>query len=77
MAPGVHVVLSGCLTFGVPLVMAIRELMVLRRGGGGAWPGDPTPEMPPLPKPLPDCLIPRRDLVPPQETVRPRIPELV
>jgi hypothetical protein len=51
--------------------------MVLRRGGGGAWPGDPTPEMPPLPKPLPDCLIPRRDLVPPQETVRPRIPELV
>jgi hypothetical protein len=77
MAPGVHVVLSGCLTFGVPLVMAIRELMVLRRGDGGAWPGDPVPETPPLPKPLPDCLIPRRELMPSRDSVRPQVPELV
>ncbi len=65
MAPDVFVLLSGCLTFGVPLVFAIRELRSLRRGGGGGWRPEPTPPRPsPVPqggtgKPLPDCLIPK------------------
>lgn len=59
------VVLSGTLTFGIPLLLAIRELFELRRRGRGGWDGDgPTPIVPPKPpvlgsKPLPDCLIPR------------------
>lgn len=59
------VLLSGALTFGIPLVLAIRELYELRRRDGGRWEGDgPGPGVPPPPpslghKPLPDCLIPR------------------
>jgi hypothetical protein len=66
MAPDVFVLLSGGLTFGVPLVFAVRELRTLRRGGGGGWQPEPPPP-PPVPrptggsgKPLPDCLIPKR-----------------
>ncbi|WP_043363193.1 hypothetical protein [Belnapia sp. F-4-1] len=63
MAPEVFVLLSGGLSFGVPLVLAIRELRNLRRGDGGGWRPSPTPP-PPRPtggsgKPLPDCLIPK------------------
>jgi len=65
MAPGVQIVLSGTLTFGVPLLCAVRELIVLRRrpgGGGGDFRRHPEPPprprtQPDLPK-LPDCLIP-------------------
>ncbi len=59
------VVLSGTLTFGVPLVLAMRELLELKRRGNGGWDDDrPAPFKPPPPpvtghKPLPDCLIPR------------------
>ena len=54
------VLLSGALTFGVPCAIAIRELVILRRSGGGSWrPETPSPVDPP-PKPLPDCLIPKR-----------------
>lgn len=59
------VVLSGALTFGVPLVLAMRELFELKRRDGGGWEGDGPvpPKPPPSPstgqKPLPDCLIPR------------------
>ena len=58
MTPAEQVVLSGALTFGVPLLLAIRELILLRRPrrDGGPPPGDP---IPPAPKPLPDCLIPK------------------
>jgi len=53
MRPELQVFLSGCLTFGVPLVLAVRELMLLRRGG--SWRPDPAPE--PQPRPLPPCLL--------------------
>ena len=55
------IVLSGVLTFGAPLVFAIRELIELRRPPrGDEGPPRRIVEPPPrLPKPLPDCLIPR------------------
>ncbi len=64
MAPDVLIVLSGSLTLGVPIVLAIRELRALRRGGGGWRPDPPPPVPPPSPqggggRPLPDCLIPK------------------
>lgn len=64
MDGAVYVMLSGALTFGVPLGLAIRELIALKRRDGGGWEGDgPRPVAPkPLPydwsKPLPDCLVP-------------------
>ena len=59
MAPDTFVLLSGALTFGAPLAIAIRELIVLRRPPRGGWsPPPPEPVVPP-PKPLPDCLVPR------------------
>ncbi len=60
------VLLSGTLTVGVPLVLAVRELLELRRRDDNGWEGDgpaPFPSPPPPPssghKPLPECLIPR------------------
>ena len=60
------VLLSGTLTVGVPLVLAMRELFELRRRHDGGWDGDGGPPFPPPPpppttghKPLPECLIPR------------------
>jgi hypothetical protein len=78
MTPEKQVLLSSLLTFGVPLVLAVRELIVTRRRPSGG--GRPRHEVPdePRPRPLPDCLIPRlppRDL---QHTdQRTRTPELV
>jgi hypothetical protein len=66
----VYVVLSGALTFGVPLVLAVRELLDLRRRDEGGWDGDGPapykPQPPPRPgqKPLPDCLIPKLPATP-------------
>jgi hypothetical protein len=55
MRPDVQIILSGCLTFGVPLLIALRELVMLRRNNR---PGRPfEPPKPPEPKPLPSCLI--------------------
>ena len=57
MRPGLFVVLSGCLTFGVPLVLALRELWLLNRGNdrSGGWRPPPAPQT--GPKPLPPCLL--------------------
>ena len=80
MSPVVQVVLMSVLTFGVPLVWALRELFLLRRSDRGSWRPD-APEIRPRPMPpqgkpkhpaLPDCLIPRRTTT--RET---RVPELV
>ena len=64
LSPAVQVVLSGCLSFGIPLLIAIYELRNLRRyrGGGGGW-RRPAPNPPPRPmdngtRPLPACLVP-------------------
>jgi hypothetical protein len=59
-----YVMLSGALTFGIPLALAVRELIVLRRRDDRGWDnGGPPPSAPKPPpydwgKPLPDCLIP-------------------
>ena len=59
------VMLSATLTFGIPLLLALRELYELKRRDKGGWDGDGSaPIVPPPPpsfghKPLPDCLIPR------------------
>ena len=52
------IVLSFAVTHGVPIAFAVRELIVLGRPGK---PGGDEPPPPPerLPKPLPDCLLPR------------------
>ena len=58
-APSTQVLLSGALTFGVPLVFAVRELLILRRRPPNGGPPPPSAPKPITPKPLPDCLIPR------------------
>ena len=74
MRPELQVFLSGCLTFGIPLVLAFRELRLLRRGG--SWRPDPAPD--PQPKPLPPCLLvpnltpERTSLGPPDHAARAR-----
>ncbi len=72
MESSTQVILSGILTFGIPLAFACRELIAVRRPRRGSWDGDgphtPAPVPPPpdtMPqdltplKPLPDCLIPK------------------
>jgi hypothetical protein len=55
MSPELVVILSGTLTFGVPLVVAVREVIVTKRGGG--WRPERLPDPRPV-KPLPPCLLP-------------------
>ena len=57
MQPCVQAICSGALTLGVPLVLAVRELVVLRRydGGGSDW--REAPQHPPPPPKLPPCLL--------------------
>ena len=80
MSPATQVILSGLLTFGIPILFGIRELIALRRwkgdlGGGPDGSAEPKP-LPLMPggglavKPLPACLIPvrRPDLAPERRT---------
>lgn len=69
MSPSTQVLLSGALTFGVPLLLAIRELVEARRwtddrrgpdGSAEPEPSPPPPGSAPAVKPLPTCLIPVR-----------------
>ncbi len=59
MTSETFVLLSGTLTFGAPLVLAVHELFALRRRPQDDGWDRRTVEPPPPPKPLPDCLIPR------------------
>ncbi|MBV9654112.1 MAG: hypothetical protein JOZ42_06070 [Acetobacteraceae bacterium] len=79
MRPALQIFLSGCLTFGVPLLLALRELHALRRhGGDGGWGPDPKPAPETHPKPLPPCLLVAFQPVgKPSETARARELELV
>jgi hypothetical protein len=80
MTPDVQILASGALTFGVPLLIAARELLLLdRRGGAGERddeplpaPVPPAPDLEPSPRPLPACLIPAPRAMPAR-----RVPELV
>lgn len=58
MTSQTFVLLSGALTFGVPMALAVRELLTLPTFKPGGH--EPPPEEPfiPAPKPLPDCLLP-------------------
>jgi hypothetical protein len=77
MRPEIQVILSGSLTFGVPLILAVRELYILRRGSGGGWRPDPKPDDV-TPKPLPPCLLVHFERRPPvPEAPKPRVLELV
>ena len=55
MKPALVVILSGALTFGVPLVIALWEVIVLRRNSRGGWgpdgPRAPEPPAPPMDSP--------------------------
>ena len=81
MSPAVQVILSGCLSFGIPLLIALYELRNLRRyrGGGGGW---RWPARAPRPRPtqggtLPPCLIPTAQWrAPAPRPVRPPVREL-
>ena len=59
MSANTHVLLSGALALGIPLVLAAGQMLVARRPRRGNGRPPPPPPPPPLPKPLPDCLIPR------------------
>ena len=73
MSPELQVILSGSLTFGVPLVIAVREIIVTKRGGG--WRPERLPEPRPV-KPLPPCLVPSpRPLGPIADAPRRRVLE--
>ena len=53
------IVLSFAATHGIPIAVAIRELFVLGRPGRPGGDEPPPPPLQELPKPLPDCLLPR------------------
>jgi hypothetical protein len=79
MSPETQVLLSGMLTFGLPLLLAVHELFALRRNGGNGWKPDRTPDPKPRPlplggtpvqRPLPACLIP---VLPPRPVTPPSV----
>ena len=62
-----HILFSGVLTLGIPLVLAIGQVVAWRRRPRRDDWRRPHEPLPRPPKPLPDCLIPRplpRSLVP-------------
>jgi hypothetical protein len=68
MAPATQIILSGMLTFGVPILLAARDVVVVNRKPQAGPPDDHQPPPPPRPmpptdiysRPLPACLIPQR-----------------
>lgn len=73
MTPLTFVLLSGTLTFGVPLTVAIRELLTIPPSDKGGDEPPPEERFRPAPGPLPACLLPKPMPVP--ERVRVRVLE--
>lgn len=77
MDSGLMVTLSIALTHGAAIALGLRELWLLRAPSGGTGKRDPLPAPTPplagdgLPRPLPDCLIPK-----PLPALRDRVREL-
>ncbi len=71
MSSTTFVILSFAISHGIPLALAVRELLAL---GKPSPRGDdrppPEPEPPRTPKPLPDCLLPRPAALPRQTRTR-------
>lgn len=60
MSPSTYVILSGLVTYGAPLALAVYEVWSLSRPRPrNDGPPPPPPETPRAPKPLPDCLLPK------------------
>jgi len=60
MSPDLQITLSFALTFGVPAVLAVRELLLLKRDDGPPdWIWRPEDMRPPDPKPAPAKVIAR------------------
>jgi hypothetical protein len=82
ISSGLYVTCSIAITWGVPALIGIRDLMTMKPSTGGRPDGDVEPPrepgLPPmgLPpetlKPLPDCLIPKLGPVAPPVVVRQR-----
>ena len=76
MRPDIQVLLSGALTFGVPLLLAVRELLVLNRDPARPPGGDPDAE--PSSPLLPPCpMLQARELKPIEPVARARTLETV
>lgn len=81
MTPATQALLSGAITFGIPLALAIRELLLLSRSGEHGPDPEPPRTLRPAPAPdddaalppLPACLIP--SLPAPERAPRPRVLE--
>lgn len=58
MSSVTFVVLSGALSFGVPMVLALIELLAVHRCAGDCDKRPPGEPFRPTPKPLPACLLP-------------------
>jgi hypothetical protein len=77
MRPDIQVLLSGALTFGVPLLLAVRELFVLNRDPAPPAAGD-DPDSEPSPPLLPPCpMLEARELTPMAPAARTRALEPV
>lgn len=60
MTPLTFVLLSSTLSFGVPMALALRELLMLSPSAPGGEGPPPEQHFVPAPRPLPDCLLPPR-----------------
>lgn len=60
MSPSTFVILSGILTYGTPLAIAVYEIWALNRPTPRSDDREPPPpEVPRGPRPLPECLLPK------------------
>lgn len=58
MTSSTFVLLSGVLSYGIPMALAVRELLMLSKGPRGGDEPPPEEPRPAPPRPLPACLLP-------------------